>query len=161
IAFGPQGILFVDDPQAAAIFAIDTGDKSPTKADSSLRIESLDGKIASLLGIDTKQLLINDMQVNPVSGKVYLSLTRGQGADAAPVILRINEKGELEEVSLKDMAFAKATLPKAAEKRRLEALTHIEYVKGVVYVSGLSNEDFDSRFRAIPFPFKETDEGTT
>src|SRR6516162_6907988 len=69
IAFGPQGILFIGDPQGAAIFAIDTGDKNQSKADSGLRVENLDGKIASLLGVDVKQLQINDMQVNPVSGK--------------------------------------------------------------------------------------------
>jgi hypothetical protein len=160
IAFGPQGILFVGDATGAAVFAIDTGDKNPGKADSGLRMENLDGKIASLLGIDAKQLQINDMQVNPVSGLVYFSLTRGKGNDAAPVILRLNAKGELEEVSLKDVNFAKTTLPKASEKQRQEAITHIEYVKGVVYVSGLSNEEFSSRFRAIPFPFKEANEGT-
>src|SRR5947207_15979607 len=71
IAFGPEGILFVGDPQGAALFAIDTGDKTAGKPDSSLKIENLDGKIASLLGIDAKQLQVNDMQVSPISGKVY------------------------------------------------------------------------------------------
>jgi hypothetical protein len=160
MAFGPEGILFVGDPQGAAIFAIDTGDKTPAKADSSLKIESLDGKIASVLGIDIKQLRVNDLQVNPLSGKVYLSLMRGQGKEAVPVILRINGKGELEEVSLKDVAFAKATLPNASDKQRQESITHVEFVKGVVYVSGLSNEDFSSNLRGIPFPFKEANNGT-
>lgn len=160
IAFGPEGILFVGDPQGAAIFAINTGDKTQGKPDSGLKIESLDGKIASLLGIDAKQIQVNDMQVSPVSGKVYFSLSRGKGPDAAPVILRVNDKGELEEVSLKDVNFAKVTLPNAAEKQRQESITHIEFVKGVVYVSGLSNEDFSSNFRAIPYPFKEAANGT-
>lgn len=159
MAFGPDGILFVGDPQGAAIFAIDTGDKTPAKADSSLKIESLDGKIASLLGIDVKQLLVNDLQVNPLTGRVYLSLTRGQGPDAAPVILRLNGKGELEELSLKDVAFSKAVLPNASDKQRRESITHVEFVKGVVYVSGLSNEDFSSNLRGIPFPFKEANKG--
>ena len=30
LAFGPEGILFVGDPQAAAIYAIDTGDNKPS-----------------------------------------------------------------------------------------------------------------------------------
>jgi hypothetical protein len=161
IAFGPHGILLVGDPQGAAIFAIDAGDSTAGRPDSGLRIESLDGKIASLLGIDVKQLQINDMQVNPVSGKVYFSLTRGQGPDAAPVLLRVNGKGELEEVSLKDVPFAKASLPNPSEKQRREALTRLEFVKGVVYVAGLSNEEFSSRFLAIPYPFKETKGGTS
>jgi hypothetical protein len=161
IAFGPEGVLFVGDPQGAAIFAIDVGDSKPGKADGGIRIESLDGKIASLLGIDAKQLDFNDMQVNPVSGKVYFSLSRGKGPDATPVILRISGKGELEQVELKDVPFAKVSLSKPAEnKLRQEAITHIEYVKGVVYVAGLTNEEFSSKFRAIPYPFKESKDGT-
>ena len=27
LAFGPEGVLFIGDPQGAAIFAIDTGDR--------------------------------------------------------------------------------------------------------------------------------------
>jgi hypothetical protein len=160
IAFGPEGVLFVGDPQGAAIFAIDVGDNKAGKADSGIRIESLDGKIASLLGIDAKQLQVNDMQVNRTSGKVYLSLSRGKGPEAKPVILRINGSGELEEVSLKDIPFAKATLPNASDKQRQESITRIECVKGIVYVSGLSNEDFSSNLRAIPYPFKESSNGT-
>ena len=161
IAFGPEGVLFIGDPQGAAIFAIDVGDGKPSKADNGMNIESLDGKMASLLGIDAKQLQINDMQVNPISGKVYFSLSRGKGADAAPVILRISGKGELEQVDLKDVPYAKAPLSKPAEgKLRQEAITHIEFVKGVVYVAGLTSEEFSSKFRAIPYPFKEVADGT-
>jgi hypothetical protein len=160
IAFGPEGILFIGDPQGAAIFAIDTGDRTAATAPGGVSVPALDGKISSLLGIDVKQIQINDMQVNPVSSKVYLSVTRGKGAEAMPVILRVNTKGEIEDVPLKDVPFAKATLPNANDKQRQEAITHLEYVKGVVYVSGLSNEEFSSRFRAIPFPFKQTNEGT-
>jgi hypothetical protein len=161
IAFGPHGVLFVGDPQGAAIFAIDAGDSTAGKPDSGLRIESLDGKIASLLGIDIKQLQFYDMQVNPVSGKVYLSLTRGTGPDAAPVILRVSGRGEPEVVELKDVPFAKITLPNPSEKQRREALTRLEFVKGILYVAGLSNEEFSSRFLAIPYPFKETKGGTS
>jgi hypothetical protein len=63
-------------------------------------------------------------------------------------------------VSLKDVAFAKATLPNPSQKQRRDALTRLEFVKGIVYVAGLSNEEFSSRFLAIPFPFKETTQGT-
>jgi hypothetical protein len=160
IAFGPEGVLLIGDPQGAAIFAIDVGDNKAGKADGGIRIESLDGKIASLLGIDAKQLQINDMQVNPTSGKVYFSLTRGKGPDAAPVILRIGGKGEIEQVDLKDVPYAKAALPNASDKQRQESITRLECVKGVVYVSGLSNEDFSSNLRAIPYPFKEAKDGT-
>ena len=34
LAFGPEGILFVGDPQGAAVFALDTGDRTPAKSDA-------------------------------------------------------------------------------------------------------------------------------
>jgi hypothetical protein len=159
LAFGPEGILFVGDPQGAAVFAIDTGDKAPAKAES-IKVEGIDGKIASVLGIEAKQIRVNDMQVNPASSKVYLSLTRGQGPDATPVILRVTTKGQIEDVPLKDVNFAKTALPNASDKQRQESITHLEYVKGTLYISGLSNEDFSNNFRAVAFPFKEANNGT-
>jgi len=160
LAFGPDGILFVGDSRGGAVFAIDAEDAKAAKANNELKVEGLDGKIASLLGIDAKQIAVNDLRVNPVSKKVYLSVSRGKGPDATPVILRVTPKGEIQEVSLKDVKFAKTKLPNPTEKQRQEAITHIEYVKGKVYVAGLSNEEFSSRFLAIPFPFKDAEKGT-
>src|SRR5262249_7514295 len=65
---------------------------------------------------------------------------------------------------LKDVKSAKATIPNAADGRsRTEAITHLAYLKGRVMVAGMSNEEFASKLRSIPFPFgQETaDKGTS
>src|SRR5437899_382142 len=85
LTFGPEGVLFVADPLAATIFAIDTGDRS-AGGTGLPKVEGLDEKLASLLGIDAKQLLVNDLAVNPLSGNTYLSLSRGTGPDAKPAL---------------------------------------------------------------------------
>jgi len=161
LAFGADGVLFVGDPQGAAIFAIDTGDKGgaspPTGA---LKVEKIDEKVAALLGTTAKDILINHVAVNPASGNAYLSVSRGKGPAGTPVLLRIDRKGKIDEVSLKGVKFAKAALPNASDKSRQEAITCIAYVKGKVFVAGLSNEEFSSTLRAIPFPFKEADKGS-
>jgi hypothetical protein len=160
LAFGPEGILFLGDPQGAAIFAIDTGDRTPNAASGPLKVEGIDGKIASMLGTTEKEILVNDLAVNPASGNAYLSLSRGRGPDAAPVVMKVNREGKIDEFALKDVNFAKAELPKAAEGgKRRESITHLAYLDGRIYISGLSNEDFNSRLRSIPFPFAETNEG--
>src|SRR5713226_6023473 len=66
LAFGPDGILFIGDAQGAAIFAIDTGDRTPTAA-GPVKIEGIDDKIASMLGTEPKQIAINGLAVNPIS----------------------------------------------------------------------------------------------
>ncbi len=162
LTFGPDGILFVGDTQGAALFAIDTGDNNPTSLTRlPIKIDDLAGKVAARLGTDVKKVAINDLAVNPVSGKVYLSVSRGIGPDAAPVILRTAADGKLDEVSLENIKFAKAGIPnppapgetKKAQSARNESITDLAYADGRVFVAGLSNEEFSSRLIALPFPF--------
>ena len=107
--------------------------------------------------------MINDLAVNPISGNVYLSVSRGRGPDAAPVLLRVDADGKLDEVALENVRFAKAEIPNppdpGARQRgqplRNESITDLAYVDGRVFVAGLSNEEFSSRLIAIPFPFSD------
>jgi hypothetical protein len=163
LAFGPQGILFVGDPQAAAVYAIDTGDRTaPDSTKARPKVEGIDEKIASLLGTEAAEVLVKDLAVNPISGTTYLSVARGRGPSAAAVVLTLKRDGKLAELSLKDVKSAKATIPNAAEGgKRQEAITHLAYLNGRVLVAGLSNEEFASKLRSIPYPFKEEGKGTS
>jgi hypothetical protein len=161
LAFGPPGILFVGDSQAGAIFAIDTGDRTAAAESGRPKVEGIDDKIASLLGIEAKQLLVNDLAVNPTSGNTYLSLSRGRGADAKPALVRVDRAGKVSEVSLQDVPFARVALTNVPEGRgRQEAITHLAFVDGRLIVAGLSSEEFSSRLRSLPYPFTTADSGT-
>jgi len=161
LAFGPEGVLFVGDPQAAAIYAIDTGDHQAPTSTNRPKVEAIDEKIASLLGIEAKQLLVADLAVNPISGNTYLSEARGRGPEAKPVVVRVDRAGKVSEFALGDVPNAKTTLANAAEGRtRGEAITHMAYVKGRLLVAGLTNEEFSSRLRSIPVPFKDVNQAT-
>ncbi len=168
LAFGPDGVLFVGDSVGAAIFALDTQDRAKG-AVGAVEIKGINEKIASLLGATADQILINDMAVNPVSHKVYLSVSRGRGPDAAAVILRVDRMGKIEEFSLENVRYSRVALPNAPDPAakgrgvspRQEAITDLAYVDGKVFVAGLSNEEFASKLRAIPFPFQEADNGAS
>ena len=161
LSFGPEGILFVADPLGARVFAISTGDTKAVKS-ADVTLAGLGEKVAALLGTSADQLLINDMAVNPLSKNVYLSVSRGKGPDAAAVIVKVTPAGKLSELELGNVAHSSAMLPNApaadAKDRRgtllrAEAITDIEYVDGKVMVAGLSNEEFASTLRSLPFPF--------
>jgi hypothetical protein len=160
LCFGPEGVLFVGDATGGAVFAIDTEDRTAGKGDRP-KVEALDEKIASLIGIEAKQLLVNDAAVNPISGNVYLSAARGKGPDAAPLLLRVDRASKVEEFPLKDVKFAKAALPNASDKNRKEAITCLAFVKDRLYISGLSNEEFASNLRSIAVPFADADKGAS
>jgi len=161
LAFGPEGILFVGDTQGAAILAIDTGDRGPAASKDLPKVEGIDQKIASLLGIEAAQLLINDMAVNPISGNTYLSVSRGKGPDAKAALIRVERTGKVSELSLKGVKYSSAKLPNApaAAKQRQDAITDMAYLKGQLFIAGQSNEEWESTLRAIPFPFSDVNKG--
>jgi len=163
LAFGPDGILFVGDTPGAAVYALDVQDRTPVKSAGSLSVEGINIKIAAMIGIAPDQLLINDTAVNPISKNVYISVSRGRGTDAVPVLFRVTPAGKISEVSLDDIPhasvrFADPPSP-AANGRQVETITSMAYVDGNVLVAGLSNEEFSSTLRSIPFPFTEATRG--
>jgi hypothetical protein len=162
LAFGPDGILFVGDTQGAALFAIDTGDRAPAEA-SAVKVNDVAKTVAAQLGTEARNVMVNDIAVNPISHKVYLSVSRGRGPDALPVILRVGADGKLDELSLDNVKFAKTEIPNVpapgaavrGQSSRAESITDLAYADGRVFLAGLSNEDFSSRLLAIPFPFTD------
>ena len=155
ITFGPKGVLFLGDPKAAKIYAIETSDKDSGPL-APVTVGELDSKLAALLGVKSADVVINDLAVNPASNQVYLSVSRGKGPSAIPVVFVVDGKaGGLKEFSLDNVPHASIELgnPVAPGNKRLEAITGIKFVKNKIYVAGLSNEEFASTLRSIPYPF--------
>jgi hypothetical protein len=157
LAIGPDGVLFVGDSMGGAIFALDVNDHATAKSAGNLEITGVNEKIAAMLGTTADQIAINDVVVNPASKNVYLSASRGKGTDAAPVILRIDSAGKISEVSLDNIKHSSVSLPDrpTADRQRMDTITSIKYVNGQVLVAGLSNEEFSSSLRSIPYPFQQ------
>ena len=150
------------------MFAFSTGDVKGDPESVTYNVASIGAKVAAALGTKPSDVLINDMAVNPASGKLYLSVSRGLGPDAIPVILRVDSSGTISEFSLKGIKVSRADLPnppapggKGRRNKRAHVITDMAYVDGRVIIAGLSNEEFASKLRAIPFPFKKADAGTS
>ncbi len=161
LAFGPAGVLFIGDSRAAAIIALATGDTAASPA-REVKVEGIDQKIAALLGTSVDQIAIQDIAVNPLSKNVYLAISRGKGPDAVAVLAKLDAKGAIQPVSLEGVMFSKAELTDAPTeaKQRIESITDIAYFQEQLLVAGLSNEEFASSFRSIPFPFQKVEKGT-
>ena len=170
LTFGPEGILFVADTRSAAIIALATGDK-PAPAQN-LKVEGLNQKVAALLGTAAEQVTIEDLAVNPESHAAYLAVTRGRGAGATPVLVRVKTDGSLEALALDHVKHSRAELPdapvegvqgegKKQSNPRQESITDLAFFEDRLLVAGLSNEEFSSALRAIPFPFQKIATGTS
>jgi len=171
LAFGPDGILLVADTKGAAVVAIATGDTEAASGAKAIKVEGINQKVAALLGTTAENILINDMVVNPASRSVYLAVSRGRGPEATPVLARV-KGGELEVVSLDKVKFSRGELPDAPidgvvgegnrqSNPRRESITDVAFFQDRVLIAGLSNEEFASTLRAIPFPFQTVANGTS
>ncbi|AOW19739.1 hypothetical protein [Urechidicola croceus] len=160
LSFGPEGILFIGDSKNASIYALDTKDISTRDISEEIDINNFDTKIAASLGTTTENIKITDMAVNPISKTVYFSVNT---TDGTPVLLKLNGD-TLENVSLKKAHFSKIALENAVgvnekdhrgREIRHWAIADMKYHNGNIMVSGLSNKEFKSTFRSIPFPFSD------
>jgi hypothetical protein len=168
LAFGPDGILFVGDSVGGAVVAVDTGDHTAVKGAAKIDVQGVDVKIAAQVGVAPDQIMINDVKVNPVSKNAWLSASRGRGADAAPLLVRVDSTGAVTVLSLDNARHASVSLtdapkanPGARQDPRMMTITDMSYVNGNLLVAGLSNEEWSSALRSIPYPFHDASEGAT
>jgi hypothetical protein len=187
ITFGPDDVLFVADNTAATVFAIDVRDDAPEAGPEPFDLDGLDSKLAAFLGCSRGDVSVRDMDVHPRTHNVYLSVMRGKGDAAVPVLVKVDRlDGSLSEVALDGVPFSQVSidnaptpddervdvvLPDSDEGEILEipdgrkirivkrparqaTVTDMAYIDGTLLVAGMSNEEFSSNLRRIPFPFQ-------
>ena len=161
LEFGDDGILFAADAKGAAVFALEVG--GGEQQGKALKVEKLGEKIAALLGTKADQIKVNDLAVDPKSGVGYLSISRGLGADATPVLVRANG-GKLSVVDLAKTKSTSVSFTNAPEdkvtgqgrrkaNKRMESITDLAWIDGQLAIAGLSNEEFASTMRVTAYPF--------
>jgi hypothetical protein len=182
LAFGPGDVLFAADPRRATVVALDVADPATVEATGPFDLSDLDGALAGYLGCDVADVALRDLAVHPRTGTVYLSVMRGSGTAGRPVLVRIDRTdGRVVDVPLDRVAHTSARLADAPAEddprqdtwvgegeaheyagrvirttsvpARLSAITDLAYVDGAVLVAGMSDEEFSSTLRRIPFPF--------
>jgi hypothetical protein len=169
LTFGPDGLLFAADTQAASIYALELGALAQGGANGAKAIAGIDQQIAALLGTDVREIAVTDLAVHPLTRNAYLSVMRGQGANASAVLLRIDGAGRIQPIGFEKIKFSKVDLPNApaaseanpARNPRTSSITDMAFVDGRLYVAGLSNEEFSSKLRSVAYPFSTVDNGTS
>jgi len=183
LAFGPDGALFIGDGKAGAVHALALGDRAARKPTERLVIKDLEEKIAALLGAKADMIMIHDMAVDPIAADTFLAVSRGRSAwDSswtlpndiadADVLLRIAPDGAISAVTLNKHTWTTAALPNPVDagrkhpwkegiSLRADTITDIAYADGLLYVAGLSNEEFASTMWKVPYPFGARAEATT
>ncbi len=172
LAFGPDGILVLGDTKAATLYAIDTGDKSGDPNKVQLNVDGLNERVAEALSTSPADVTINDLAVNPKSGNLYLSVSKGTGAEQQPALVRVDGQGKIAAIPLTKVPFASVVLPdppadqeqgegRRRRNPRSESITDLAYTDGKVLVSGVTSATASASIREVPFPFVTADAGTS
>ena len=163
--FGPNNELFVADSKSGTIFAFNVEAGEPQAQPRGYNLYDIDLQIAAALGATLEQITINDLAVHPVSNLAYLSVMRGHGDAAIPIVLIIDHDGNIEPLDLGALDHTSMTFGNLPDEElvfwgkisaRSLSITDIDYYDGELYVAGLSNSDFASTLRRIPYPFDGT-----
>lgn len=170
LAFGPDGILFVGDPKAATVYAVDTKDNAQTPMVVQIKIEDVASKVAETIGGTSADVMIDDVAVNPKSGNTYLAVHSQSKPEVS--LLKVDTNGSISKVDMEKIAYSKLELPNAPEDKvsgegrrqrnpRMESITDIAFMQGRLLVSGLSNAKSASSVRELAFPFSDSAESSS
>lgn len=173
LELGKGNVLFVGDSVAAAVHAFQLRDSDINSQngvdygngknfEGRALISHVDEKLAAFLGTGSDQISINDLIVHQPSGQIFMSVSRGLGPDATPLIVKVN-KDKFELLDLNAIPYTSIGIDNAPSKdaklqfgqsQRSLTITDITYWKGEIFVAGVSNEEFSSKLRRADYPFK-------
>jgi hypothetical protein len=160
LAFGPDGVLFVADWKEARVHAVTLAAPAAKKGEGTFNVVDLEALLAKSLG--KEKLTIEDMAARPGTGEVYLAVSIGAAKTPAVVVVtsdqvvrRVNLKtAKSTSVALKNPNTSKFEFWKDIPERSY-TVTDMKWHDGELYVAGLSNQDFASTLRRIPYPFTD------
>lgn len=180
IAFSPEGILFVGDNVGSAVFAYKTDPSKANPRDKEVKpfeIDQINSAIARAIKVQVSALQVNDMAVHPITHQVYISVSILNGGKVTPAVVEVSATGKITAVDLNakdrteykikdaptpDQHFiqrawlvpdAEKYAEKAETPMRSMTIVDMKFHNRELYIAGISNEEFASTLRKVPYPF--------
>ena len=150
LSFGPGGLLLVAESGSASVVAIETGDIGPL-VKLKQRVDNVSGLIANGLGTTAENLTINDMAVNPDSGRIYISASRKP--DNATSVITVDAEGKARQLDLTNLPWARITLP-GGTNSKVTRITDVAFAGDRVLAAGSCKEEFASKIFSLPVPLE-------
>ncbi|KAA5542279.1 hypothetical protein FYK55_15885 [Roseiconus nitratireducens] len=164
MTFATSGVLLIGDPEAAAVYAIDTEDTASTKS-APKNIDDLTKTLAAAL--EASDVQVGELAVNEETGATYISVVTDGKVRLVKIV-----GDKVTEVNLDKVNHASTQLANAPEDREVESrgrrrnprqqsITDLAFFEGKVMVTGMAAGDSPSRVLEIPFPFAENSVATS
>jgi hypothetical protein len=158
IGFGPADTIFVADWKGAKIHAFQL---DPAEADQGKQFNVMDLGAVLAKVVGEAEPDIEDMALRPGTNEAYVAVS--VGAAKTPAIVVVTPDGAGRALDLRSAKSSETTLEMAPDgslefwdhiPERSFTVTDMKWRDGKLYVAGLSNQDFASSLRVIPYPFQ-------
>jgi hypothetical protein len=182
LTFSPDGVLFVGDNISSAVFAFPmrAGSAAPVGPNAPpIEIDGIDQRVAAALKTSPKSIKINGMAVHPMTGDIFIAVSRITGNTARPELLKVAANGMIARIEIAGLDGARWQIknPPAADSRFRDragdwpvpsaekyhakaqlpmstmTIVDMKFHNGELFVSGISNEEFASTLRRVKYPF--------
>jgi hypothetical protein len=150
LSFGPAGLLLIAETSSASVIAVETGDVGPVQI-LKQRVDNVSGLIAGGLGTTADNVTVQDLAVNPDSGRIYLSISRKP--DNATLLITIDAAGQVKPLDLSNLPWVRMTLP-GGTASKVTRVTDVAFAKDRVLAAGSCNEEFASKIFSLPVPLE-------
>ena len=163
LEFGDANTLFVADSENSRVFAFQLPPAEKVDKSASYNVDRFGQKAAGMLGVDSRAITFHDIAIHPDSKEAFVSASVVKGDKRSSVLLKANQEGKVTRVDLAQLSSTQQDLANTADDsvkfwRDIPAstftITDLDFVKGTLYVSGLSTGEFASTLRKVAYPFK-------
>lgn len=170
IKFGDANTLFLGDSKSATLYAYSIESGKNPEAQKAYNIHDLSSKIASFAKVNATDIIVRDMAINPSSKEAYIAFDTKSKTGYTSQIIIVNQAGTIRKFDLAATKHTEVKLNDAPTSdvkfwdktpMRSMTFTDIDFYKGKVYISGMSNAEFSSALRIVDFPFKNNKVATS
>lgn len=163
IKFADAQTLFLGDSKSATLYAYTVHTGSNPNAQKGFNIYDLGQKMAQFYNLNQTDVIIRDMAIHPLSKEAYIAFDAKTKKGYISQIAIVNQTGNIRKFDLEKTPHTEVKLNNAPtadvnfwDKTQMRSLTFtdIDYHKGKVYVSGMSNAEFSSALRVVDYPFE-------
>jgi hypothetical protein len=157
LTFGPEGVLFVADWKSSKIEALRLPGAA-ADAGKSFNFMDFDQSAAKALG--KGPMVLQDVVARPGTDEAYVAVT--YGPRQTPAILVAKADGTVRKLDLTKLPSTSMKLEQTVGDDqkfwrtipgKSFTVTDMKWFNGKLYAAGLSNQDFSSSLRILPYPF--------
>ena len=173
LEFGGPNTLFAADDVQNKVYALELSeipDETGNLESVPYNLVGFGSKLANFFQVSPFDITYHDLAVHPVTKSAFVSLSMMGDDGERSALVMVSPRGEVVNLEYHSLSYTSVDIAEPADPgvtfwRDIPAptlsVTDFEFDDGQLYVAGLSNGEFASTLRSIPYPFEAGVETTS